>query len=86
MTYASYVYDYWPLKDESYRVRIVVSRDKLKYTEDAGSLVANLLETKILINSTILDKDKGVRFMYADIKDYFLAIPMKYPEYMKVKY
>ena len=81
-----YVCNYWPLKDEPYRVRIIASRDKLEYTEDTESPLANLLETKILINSTISNTDKGARFMYADIKDHFLAIPMKQPEYMKVKY
>jgi len=58
----------------------------LEYNDDAGSPAANLLETKILINSTISDAHKGARFMSADIKDYFLATPMAEPEYMRVKY
>ena len=41
---------------------------------------------KILLNSTISDARKGARFMLADIKDYFLATPIKEPEYMRVKY
>ena len=60
--------------------------DKLDYIEDIGSPVANLLEIKILINSTISNAKKGARFICIDIKDYFLAILMKNPEYMKVKY
>ena len=42
------------------------------------------VETKILINSTILDAKKGTRFMSCDLKDFFLASPMKGSEYMKV--
>jgi len=47
---------------------------------------ANLLETKIILNSTISDANQEARFMSADIKDHFLATPMNKPEYMKVKY
>ena len=67
-------------------MRITVGGDRLDYNNDAGSLVANLLETKILLNSVILDADKGTRFMCADIKDHFLAIPIDKPEYMRVQY
>ena len=84
MTYALYVCDYRPLKDEPYRVRITVGGDKLEYLDDAGSPAANLLETKILLNSVISDADKGARFMCADIKDHFLATPIDHPEYMRV--
>ena len=67
------------------RVRITVSGDKLPYHDDAGSPAADLLETKILLNSTILDAKRGARFMCLDIKDHFLATPMQHPEYMRVK-
>ena len=53
---------------------------------DAGSPAANLLETKILVNSTISDARKGAWFMSADLKDFFLATPMEGDEYMKVQY
>ena len=43
-----------------------------------------LIESKLIINSTISDADQGARFVTADIKDYFLATPMARPEYMKV--
>ena len=67
-----------------YRVRIAVGGDKLTYDNDTGSLAVNLLETKVLLNSTILDATKVSHFMTADIKDYFLATPMAKAEYMKV--
>ena len=45
----------------------------------------NLLETRLLLNSTISDVQYGARFFTADISNYFLAVPMKRCEYMKVK-
>ena len=86
VTYATFVLDYRPLKTEPHRVRITVGGDRLTYTSDAGSPAANLLETKLLVNSTISDASKGARFMSADLKDFFLATPMDGEEYMKVQY
>ena len=86
VTYASYACDYRPLKDEPYRVRITVGGDRLDYAQDAGSPAANLVETKMLLNSVISDADKGARFMCVDMKDHFLATPMDDPEHMKVQY
>ena len=68
-TYATYVVDYRPLKEEKYRVRITVGGGRLIHTEDTGLPTANLLETKMLINSIISDATKGARFMSADITD-----------------
>jgi hypothetical protein len=44
------------------------------------------LETKLLLNSTISDADKGARFLCAGLKDHFLASPTKNSEYMRIKY
>ena len=71
---ASYVIiDHRPLKTEPWRVRLVVGGDKLLYEADAGSLASSLIETKILLNSTISDAEKGARSMSYDLKDFFLA-------------
>ena len=86
VTYATFVCDYRPLKDDPYRGRITVGEDRLSYDDDAGSPAANLLETKILINSTISDAHRGARFGCMDIKDHFLATPMGREEFMKVRY
>ena len=67
-------------------MRITVGGNRLSYNEDSGSPAANLLETKVLLNSTISDAIKGAHFMTADIKYYFLATPMAKVEYMKVQY
>ena len=84
ITYTSFICDKRPLKPEPFRVRVVVGGDRLTYGEDAGSPATDLLETKLLINSTISDADKGAKFLSSDLKDYFLGSPMQQPEYMKV--
>jgi hypothetical protein len=86
VTYGNCICDYRPLKSEPYRVRLTVGGDKLPYDDDSGSPAASLLETKLLINSTISDSRRGARFLSADLKDHFLASPMKHPEYMKIRY
>ena len=84
VTYASFVCDKRPLKTEPFRVRIVVGGDRLSFDDDTGSPATDLLETKVLLNSTISDSDQGARFLSADLKDYFLGSPMSRSEYMKV--
>jgi len=84
VTYANFVFDYRPLKDEPYRARMVVGGDKLTYHDNAGSPAASLLETKLLLNSIISDADKGARFLSLDLKDFFLCSTMSVPEYMRI--
>ena len=64
---------------------MVVGGDKLEYNYDWGAPATDLLETKILINSVILDACRGARLCSMDLKDMFLHAPMEQPEYMKVK-
>ena len=56
--YASIVCDYRPLKDEKYCMYITVGGNRLPYSNDADSQAANLLETKLLLNSLISDVKK----------------------------
>jgi hypothetical protein len=84
VTYANFICDYRPLKSEPYRVRLTVGGDKLECEYDAGSPAASLLESKLIINSTISDAHKGARFLSADLKDHFLASPMEETEYMRI--
>ena len=85
MIYASFVCDYRLLKDEKYRVHITVGGNKLPYENDSRSPAADLVETKLMINSTISDVWKGAKFMCLDIKDHFYATSMIGNEYMKVQ-
>ena len=84
VTYASFVCDHRPLKTEQWRVRCVAGGDKLPYPDDPASPAANLLDTKLLLNSTISDAERGARFLSADLKDHFLASKMGRPEYMRI--
>ena len=86
ITYANMVCDYRPLKSEQYRVRLTIGGDKLEYNKDTASPAANLLDTKILLNSTISDAKRGARFMSLDIKDFFLMspLPIEDREYMRI--
>lgn len=86
VTYASFVCDYRPLKSYPYCICLMVGGDKLDYEFDAGSPTATLLETKLLVNSVISDTNKGARLLSMDLKDHFLATPMKYHEYMYIPY
>ena len=44
-----------------------------------------MLETKVLINSTISGTNKSAQSMCAEINDYYLARPIECEEYMQVK-
>ena len=72
VTYDNIVCDYRPHKQEKHRVRLTVSGDRPPYNDDVASPAASLLETKLLLNSTISDASKGARFMTLDIKDFLL--------------
>ena len=77
VTYASFVCDYKPLKDESYRIGLVVGGNKLSYDQDTGAPAVSLLETKILLNSVISGIKHVARFISCDLKDFFLGTPME---------
>ena len=86
VTYLTFTCDYRPLKDEKWRICIVVGGDKLPYDADSGSPTTNLIKTKLLLNSTISDAKKGAGFASMDLKDMFLHTPMEHPEYMQAHY
>ena len=71
---------------EDWRVCLVVGDYKLTYLVDVDSLAVDLLETKLLINSVILDADKGANFMSCDLKYVFLVNMTKEAEYIKVSF
>ena len=85
VTYANMVCDYRPLKSEKYRVRLIVGGDKLTCDFNVASPAASILETKLIINSVILDAHKGARFLTLDIKDFFLCSTLDDLEYMTIK-
>ena len=69
ITYGTIVCDERPQKSEMYRSRLVVGGDKLPYHHDCAAPAANLLEAKLIFNSTI--SQPGAKFCGIDIKDFF---------------
>jgi hypothetical protein len=57
--------------------------DRVHYPGDAGTLTANLITVKLLINSIF--STTGAKFMTMDIKDFYLNTPMMRYEYMRLK-
>ena len=84
VTYANLVCDFRELKEEQYRIRLTLGGDKLDYFGETASPAANLLETKILVNSVISDTESGARFMSLDIKDFFLQSTLPEKEYLRI--
>ncbi len=74
--------DFRPLKAEHHRCRLVVGGDKLPYASNSAVPAANLVESKILFNSTI--SQPKARFMTVDISNFFLSSIMHDLEFMKI--
>ena len=84
ITYVNFICDYCPHKSEPYPICLTVGGDRLDCPDDTSSPAAYLLETKLLLNSTISDAHLGDRFMTMDLKYFFLATPMARSEYMRI--
>ncbi len=69
--------------DEPNWTRLVAGGDRVHYPGNAGTLTANLITVKLLINSII--STTGAKFMMTDIKDFYLNTPMARYEYMRLK-
>ena len=83
--YANMVCDYRPLKAKTHQVRLTVGGDKLICEFEVAIPVASILESKVLINSVILDAHRGARFLKLDIKDFFLCSCLSDLEFMRIK-
>ena len=82
VTYASLVWNYKPIKSEPYFLRCVAVGENLDYPDDPGSPADSLIETKLLLKSTISDAKKVARLMSCDLKYLFLALLMDQEEYV----
>ena len=63
ITYANFICNYRPHKSEPYRICLTVGGEQLDCPYDTSSPAESLLETKLLLNSTISDAHLGARFM-----------------------
>jgi hypothetical protein len=82
ITYGKIVCDYKPHKKEKERVRLTVGGDRLGYSGDVATSTADITTFKILINSTLSQKDAAMMMM--DIKTYYLGNLLPWYEYMRM--
>ena len=59
----------------------MVGGDELVYEIDDGSPTTDMVETKILLNGVISNKEQKARFATIDLKDMFLHTETAKPEY-----
>eukprot|EP00804_Cyclotella_cryptica_P029607 CCRYP_017301-RA/>CCRYP_017301-RA protein AED:0.20 eAED:0.20 QI:0/0/0/1/0.2/0.16/6/0/602 len=83
VTYGRICANFRPEKDDPHRVRLTVGGNRIHFPGDCGTPTADMLTTKILLNSII--STQGARFMTIDIKDFYLNTPMARPEFMRLK-
>ena len=84
VTYANLICDLRPLKSEGHRVQMKVGGGKLEYDGDPSSPAVSMLNTKIFLDSVILDAHGGIWFATADIKNRYLQSPMTNYQYMHI--
>jgi hypothetical protein len=82
ITYGKIDCDYKPHKKEKERVRLTVGSDRLDYSGDVTTSMADITTFKIRINSTLSTEDAAMMMM--DIKNYYLGTPLPRFEYMKM--
>jgi hypothetical protein len=82
ITYGKKVCYYKPHKQEKECVRLTVGGDRLDYSGDVSTSMADITTLKILINSILSTEDAAMMLM--DIKNYYLDTPLPRFEYMKM--
>ena len=83
VTYVKFVCNIQTKKKDPYQTRATMGGNLINYHEDVGTPMANLLLIKIFINSVI--STKGAKFANADLSNFYLMMPLKWPEYAKIK-
>ena len=82
VTYGTFVCTVRPEKKEPSRTRFVVGGDRINYPGEVSTPTANMLVTKILLNSTI--STRGAKFMTMDISNFYLNTPLARPEFIRL--
>jgi hypothetical protein len=82
-TYARYVVDYRPEKDEPWRLRITCGGDKLDYYGDTTTHSASMETIKCQLNSII--SSPGAKCATGDISNMYLESLLPTPEYVRFR-
>jgi hypothetical protein len=84
MTYSSFVCSESPEKiNKPNCMRFTAGGNKINYPGEVASPTAKMLVAKILFNSVI--STPGANFMTMDISNFYLNMPLKRPEYIRLK-
>ena len=70
VTYAQFVCEYIPQKEEKHRTIITVGGDPINYPGNLTTRGAGMKTIKLLLNSVLSNPD--ARFITADIKNFYL--------------
>ncbi|KAL7476305.1 hypothetical protein ACHAW6_002176 [Cyclotella cf. meneghiniana] len=70
-------------KAEPNRTRATMGGNLINYPEDVGTPMSNLFLIKIFFNSVI--STDGAKFGNIDVSIFYLMMPLKWPEFAKVK-
>ena len=81
-TYARFVADIRPQKEEQHRVRLTIGGNLIQYDGDVSSPTGSLTTYKMHCNDII--STPGARALCLDIENYYLNTPLPSPEFMKV--
>ena len=83
VTYARFLCNYRPQKEEKHRTRITVGVYHINYQENVTTRGAYMTTIKLLLNSVVSTPD--AIFMTADINNFYLNTETEIPEYMKIQ-
>jgi hypothetical protein len=81
-TYARFVVDIRPQKDEPNRVRLTVGGNLIEYLGNVSTPTADMTTAKLVINSVL--STIGATYCCFDISNFYLNTPMSHYEYMKI--
>ena len=82
VTYGQILVDYRPQKDKPHRTRLTVGGNLICYSGYVRTPTADIITSNIIINSNI--PMSGARYMFCDIKNFFLGILLIRYEYIKI--
>jgi hypothetical protein len=82
-TYGRIVCNVRPQKDEIYCTQLTVDGNLINFPGNKRTPTADLLTTKLLINSTI--STPGAVFLGIDLANFYLNTPMPEPEYLRLR-
>ena len=80
-TYAQYVVDVRPEKEDPNRVRITAGGNRLDYFGETSTITASLETAKILINSVL--SNKNAKFMAMDISNFYIQNDLEDYQYIQ---